>query len=211
MRKSEWIVLCIVIISFILALIFWPKTPNMMASHWDSEGNVNGQISKFWGLFLMPIISVFLFLVFVFLPKMDPQRKNIEKFRKYFDGFIILLFLFLLYLYIITLLWNLGKTFPFIRAIVPAFAILMFYIGIVLKNAKMNWTIGIRTPWTLSSEKVWRKTHDIGGNLFMIFGVVCLLGLFVPRYAMWIVLAPLLSIAIFLFIYSYILFKKQKK
>ncbi|MCD6528067.1 SdpI family protein [bacterium] len=100
------------------------------------------------------------------IPKIDPLKKNLEKFRNYFERFFILLFLFLFYLYLLTIFWNLGLRFYIGQAMIPALAILFYYCGVLLEKAKRNWFIGIRTPWTLSSDEVWDKTHQLGGRLF---------------------------------------------
>ena len=67
------------------------------------------------------------------------------------------------------------------KFIIPAFAVLLFYIGILIKHAKRNWFIGIRTPWTLSSDKVWDKTHALGGKLFQVSAVITLGGIFFDK------------------------------
>ncbi|OFV67980.1 MAG: membrane protein containing DUF1648 [Candidatus Syntrophoarchaeum caldarius] len=61
MRKSEIIVLGIILFSFIVGIYFYPQMPEQMASHWNAQGQMDGYMSKFWGLFLMPLISVALF------------------------------------------------------------------------------------------------------------------------------------------------------
>ena len=81
MKKSNIIILIIILISFSIGIYFHSKMPAEMASHWNIKGEVDGYISKFWGLFLMPIISIGMFLLFLFIPKIDPLKSNIEKFR----------------------------------------------------------------------------------------------------------------------------------
>jgi uncharacterized membrane protein len=210
MRYALVVSIIIIILSFAISIYLYPILPDKIASHWNSQGLVDGYMGKFWGLFLMPIISVFLLLLFIFIPKIDPLKKNIQHFRKYFDWFIVLLFCFLFYLHLLTALWNLGYYFDIIRAIIPALAILFYDIGILTENAKQNWFIGIRTPWTLSSEKVWDKTHKLGGILFKISAIIALLGMFIPPYALFFVLTPVILTVIYTFTYSYWLFKKIK-
>ncbi len=211
MRKSYLIIAAIIIISFIIGIYYYPKMPAQMASHWNAAGDVNGYMPKFWGMFLMPIISVFVVLLLIFLPKLDPMRKNVEKFRKYFDNFIILLAVFLLYLYILTLIFNFGIRLDIIRFLAPAFAALFYYSGVLISHAKQNWFIGIRTPWTLSSSKNWEKTHKIGAKLFKISGLLCLFGIIFKDYAIFFILVPVLLSAVYLFVYSYVEFRKEKK
>jgi len=188
MRKSSVIILLIILASFIAAIYLYPQMPDEMASHWNFKGEVDDYLPKFWGLFLMPIISLGLFLLFLLIPKIDPLKANIEKFRKYFDGFIVLIIVFLFYIYFLSIAWNLGKRFDMGQMMVPALGILFYYCGILVENAKRNWFIGIRTPWTLSNEKVWERTHKIGGKLFKISGVIAFLGIVLPKYAVFFVL-----------------------
>ncbi len=95
--------------------------------------------------------------------------------------------------------------------LIPALGILFYYAGILVENAKRNWFIGIRTPWTLSSEKVWDKTHKIGGKLFKIAGIIALLGILFQKYALFFVLVPIISVAIYTIVYSYFEYQKETK
>ena len=183
--------------------------PEKIASHWNVQGQVDGYMSKFWGLFLMPLISAGLFLLFIAIPKIDPLKTNIEKFRKYYDGFITLTIIFLFYLYLLTIFWNMGIRFDIIQLLAPAFGILFYYCGILTENAKRNWFIGIRTPWTLSNDAVWDKTHKIGGKLFKISGIVVLFGIFFRNYALFFILVPVILVAIYTTIYSYVEYQKE--
>lgn len=209
MKKSVIIVLLIILISFIVGIYFYPQMPDKMASHWNSKGEVDGYMSKFWALFLMPFISIGLFLLFVLIPKIDPLKANIEKFRKYFDTFIVLLILFLFYLYLLTIFWNIGVKFSMNQVLPPAFGILLFYSGILIEKAKRNWSIGIRTPWTLSNEKVWEKTHQVGGKLFKFAGVIAFLGVLFPSYAILFVLIPVILATVYTVIYSYFEYQRE--
>jgi len=208
MKKSIIIILLIILISFAVGIYLYPQMPEKIASHWNAQGEVDGYMSKFWGLFLMPIISLALFLLFLFIPKIDPLKANIEKFRKYFDYFMVIFFAFLFYLYLLTIAWNLGERFNMIQFLSPAFGTLFFYCGIMIENAKRNWFIGIRTPWTLSNEEVWKKTHDVGGKLFKIAGVIAFGGLILPNLALFLVLFPVLFFTLYVTVYSYLEYKK---
>ncbi len=211
MRKSEIIVLGIILLSFAIGIYFYPQMPERVASHWNAQGQVDGYMSKFWGIFLMPFVSLGLLLLFILIPKIDPLKKNIEKFRKYFDGFIVLIIVFLFYIYLLTISWNIGIRFDMGQFLIPALGILFYYAGILVENAKRNWFIGIRTPWTLSSEKVWDKTHKIGGKLFKIAGIIALLGILFQKYALFFVLVPIISVAIYTIVYSYFEYQKETK
>lgn len=211
MKITKIIIFLIIFLSFVVGFYFYSQMPERMASHWNAEGKVDGYVSKFWGLFLMPIISLVMALLFLLIPRIDPLKENIQKFRKYFDRFIVLIMLFLLYLYFLTIFWNLGFRFNMIYAIIPSFTVLFYYVGIMVQNAKRNWFVGIRTPWTLSSEAVWDKTHKIGGKLFKAAALIALPGIFFGQYAIFFVIAPVILIVIFTFIYSYFEYKKETR
>lgn len=207
MRKRQWAIFSLILISFAIAAYFYPWMPARMAFHWNIHGDADGYMPKALALFLMPGISLVLFGLFLVIPRIDPLRENIKKFKDYFDMFIAVIILFLFYLYLLTILWNLGARFNMGQMLMPAFGLLIYCCGILLQNTKRNWFIGIRTPWTLSSEEVWEKTHMLGGRLFKIAGVLAFLGVFLPQYALYFVLVPLLSFTVFLLVYSYVKYR----
>lgn len=211
MKKSIITAFLIILFSFALGACFYSKMPDTMASHWNASGEADGYSSKSFGLFLLPSISIVLLLFFLLIPKIDPLRQNILKFKKHYGNFILLITAFLSYIYLLSLLWNLGFRFSMARMLSPAFGILFYYSGVLVENAKKNWFIGIRTPWTLSSEKVWDKTHKIGGRLFKIIGVLAFFSIFFPKYALLLVIILALFVVLYTILYSYFEYRKLKK
>jgi len=203
--------LVIIIACFVIGIYLYPKMPEQMASHWNAQGKVDGYMSRFWGVFLMPFVFVGLALLFIAIPRIDPLKNNIEKFRKYYDGFIILFFIFMLLVYFQTILWNLGIEISPNLAFPILMGFLFFYIGVLLENAKRNWFIGIRTPWTLSNDKVWNKTHKLGSKMFKTAGIIALIGFLFQKYATYFILIPVLFAAFYLIVYSYFEYQKEKK
>ncbi|MBU2509640.1 DUF1648 domain-containing protein [Patescibacteria group bacterium] len=210
MKKINLISLAIVVASFAVAAYFYPQLPDQIASHWHARGEVDGYMGKFWGLFLLPIVSAVMLLIFFVIPKIDPLKKNIEAFRKYYDGFVLLMVLFLTYIFALTLSWNFGARFDMTQMLVPAIGVMFYFIGVVLKHVKRNWFMGIRTPWTLSSDVVWKKTHDLGARLFKISGLIALLGILFPDYAIWLLLVLVMFSSIYTVVYSYLEYKRTK-
>lgn len=210
-KKNTIFIIVIILALFLFSLYFYPLLPDKIATHWGINGNVNGYMNKFWGLFLVPMISVILFLFFILIPKIDPLKNNIKEFQKQFDKFILIIFLFLFYIHGLTILWNFGQHFNMGQAIAPGIGILFIYSGILMENVKRNYFIGIRTPWTLASENVWNKTHKLGGKLFKISGIIAVFGFIMPGFAIYLVIIPVIFSAIYSFYYSYIEFKKEEK
>lgn len=200
----------IILLTFVIATYFYfaVNLPDSMASHWNQNGEVDGYMSRFWSLYMMPFVVLFIYLMFLFIPSIDPLKENIKAFRKYFDRFILLIILFLIYIYILTILWNLGVTYNMTSAIIPGIVILLLFAGDLTKKSKRNWFIGIRTPWTLSNDEVWKKTNQLGGNLIQSSATISCLGIIFPKAFVWLLLIPLLLSIFITLVYSYFIFKR---
>jgi len=208
--KSTVIISGIVLLCLLVSACLYPKIPERMATHWNAKGQVDGYMPKSAGVFLMPGIMAFIAVFFKLIPKIDPLKLNYEKFRQYYDGFVIVLLVFMMCGQYFILLWNLGvKIRP--NVFFPiGIGLLFFYGGILCEHVKKNWFVGIRTPWTLSSDAVWDKTHRIGGKLFKITGLIVIAGVFFEKYIVFFILIPVLLITVFLLVYSYIEYQKEK-
>jgi uncharacterized membrane protein len=180
-----------------------------MASHWGIDGQVNGYVSKSFGIYFLPSLLIILYFLFRFLPKIDPYKKNFKEFQNYYNTFICLIFSFLFYIYFLTLSWNLGYRFNLVQLMSPALAVVFYYAGVLTQNAHRNWFVGIRTPWTLSSITVWQKTHKLGAILFKLTAVLSLFGTVLPQLAIYLILVPVILATITLFVYSYLEYQKK--
>lgn len=210
MRKAALFNLAITAFAFSLGAYLFHRLPRTMATHWGIDSQVNGYSPRTIGVFALPAIMLILWVIFQVAPMIDPKRKNIEQFRQALDRFTILMFMFLEYLYLVTLAWNLGYRFDFDRFVLPTLAILYLGIGDLLAVAEPNWTIGIRSPWTLSSGTVWRRTNRVAGTLFKYSAAVAALTLFFPAYGLYLVVAPAIATALIALIYSYMLFRREE-
>jgi uncharacterized membrane protein len=208
--KSTVIISGIILLCLLVSACLYPKVPERMATHWNAKGQVDGYMPKSAGVFLMPGIMVFIAVLFKLIPRIDPLKLNYEKFRNYYDGFVIVFLLFMLGLQYFMLLWNIGIKLR-LNIIIPiGIGFLFFFIGILCEHVKKNWFVGIRTPWTLSSDAVWDKTHRIGGRLFKITGLIVIGGIFFEKYILFFILVPVLVITVFLLVYSYLEYQKEK-
>ncbi len=210
-RLTTIITLTLILGATIAGLTLWNQLPDQMASHWNVNDEVDGYMPKFWGVFLMPLFSLGLFAIFLLIPNIDPLKANIAQFREAFNLFIVLIIGFMVYVHALTLLWSLGyTTFGMSRAMLPAIGVLFVFIGFMLRKAKRNFFIGIRTPWTLSSDTVWDKTHKLGAALFTISGVLAVIGgFFGGMAAFWLLFLPLIGSVLFLVVYSYVLYQRE--
>ena len=210
-RTTTILVLILIAAATLAGLALWSRLPDPMASHWNVHDQVDGYMSKFWGVFFVPLLALGIFLLFLVIPSIDPLKANIEQFREAFNMFIVLIVGFMLYIYALTLAWNLGYTgFQMSRAMLPAIGLLFIFIGFLLRQAKRNFFIGIRTPWTLSSDQVWNETHRVGAVLFMISGALAFLGgFFGGMAAFWFMFVPIIATTLFLLVYSYVLYRRE--
>lgn len=212
-KTTSIIALTMIALAFLAGILLWNQLPDPMASHWNANDQVDGYISKFWGVFLLPLMILGMFILFMAVPNIDPLKANIAQFRETFNLFIVLIITFMLYIYGLTLAWNVGyQDFNMSTAMLPFMGVLFIAAGYMLRKAKRNFFIGIRTPWTLSSDTVWDKTHQLGSILFMASGVFAIVGGFLGSMtAFWFMFVPLIGSSLFLVFYSYILYRDETK
>lgn len=208
-NRLAWGIFAIVILG---TLVAYPALLPVMATHFNASGQVNGTSNAFVGAFAIPLVMLLVLLLFTAIPYIDPLKVNIQKFRRQYDTFVALLMLFFAVIQAAILAQNIfGVAFNQNYIVLPAVGVLIFYVGVLLPQTKRNWFIGIRTPWTISSDHVWQKTHELGGTLFKILGVIIVLGVLAPSYALWIILIPLVIVAVGLVLYSYFLYAQDSK
>lgn len=209
MRK--WIPLLIVVAAVVASAVVYPNLPSTVPTHWDLMGRPNGWSSRVWGAFVIPIIMIVLWVSMRVLPAIDPRGSNYAKFGSAFEGIVISILLYMLALHIVILRAALGYPVAMERVLPIGIGILLILIGNLLPRARPNWFVGIRTPWTLSSDRVWEKTHRIGGRIFVAGGILILLSAFSSPQFSSIVLATVivLSVATVL-IYSYVEWKREQ-
>ncbi len=211
-RNTIFATIFLIAFALTLSVSVFDRLPEQMASHWNTANQVDGYMSRFWEAFLTPFIGIAMLALFLVIPQIDPLKENIAKFREYFNTFITLMVAFLVYIHILTLLWNLGyDKFNMGAAMMPALGLIFIFAGIMIRKAKRNFFVGIRTPWTLSNDRVWDETHRIGSTLFIVSGILALLGVVFPDYAIWFILIPILGTTLFLIVYSYVLYQRETK
>ena len=212
-RTTTIVVLIMIAAATLAGLLLWNRLPDPVASHWNVNDQVDGYMPKFWGVFLLPLITLGMFILFLVIPSIDPMKANIAQFRQVFNLFIVFIVGFMIYIYGLTLAWSLGYTsFKMSGAMLPALGFLFILVGFMMRQAKRNFFIGIRTPWTLSSDAVWNETHRVGAILFMISGVLAFIGgFFGGTTAFWMLFVPLIGSTLFLVVYSYMLYQRETK
>jgi uncharacterized membrane protein len=209
-RRTFFLIVLLSVAAVAVSLWAYPRLPEMVPSHWNLQGEIDGTMPRGRMVALLPGMMLFLGLLLLFIPYIDPLRSNVERFRTTYNWFIAGMSLFFLLLHVLTILAGLGVVFNMTTVLIPAVAVVMEGIGFVLDKTKPNWFLGIRTPWTLSSPSVWEKTHRLGGFLFKVGGLVMLAGLaFSPQTGFLLIMGLILAVTIVTVVYSYFAYRAE--
>jgi len=198
----------LILASLLAGAILYPQMPEQMPVHWNAAGQVDGYGSRFMGLFLFPLVTLGVGLLMLVIPVIDPLKKNIAAFRPTYNLIMFGFIVYFTYLYGLTLGSALGYQFNMNTFLMPAMAVLAFGIGHLLKNAKRNYMVGIRTPWTLASDQAWAETHRVGSIAFKICAGLTLIGLFFGELGIWIFLVSILTATVLVLVYSYFAYQR---
>lgn len=210
-RRKEWLMVIIVLASILLTGYFYPQLPAVVASHWNAEGQVDGYMDKGIATFMIPGMMLLLAILFFIIPRIDPLKENIEKFRDAYEEMVVVILLFLFFIFLQMMLWNMGMQISMALTVPFAIGLLFIYMGFLLEKAKRNWFVGIRTPWTMSSDRVWDKTHKVGARMFKALGILCILGIVLGGLAFLVIIGGALIVTAYLVWYSYVEYGKEKK
>src|SRR5258706_9804839 len=208
MRK--WIPLLIVIAAFAASAIVYPRLPETIPTHWNMDGQPDGWSSRAFGALITPVILLFVWGFVRVLPAIDPRGANYAKFGGAFEAIFDSLMLFLLGMHIVLLRAGLGYPVQIQRIAPFGIGVLLIVIGNLLPRCRPNWFVGIRTPWTLSSDRVWEKTHRFGGRAFVGSGIVVICaGLIAGLWANIVMAIVVALCTISVLAYSYIEWKRE--
>jgi uncharacterized membrane protein len=182
----------------------WSRTPEAIPVHWNLQGQVDRYGGRFEGMVLLPIIAIVLYLLLLFMPLLDPRRSSYTAFAGAYAAIRGGILVVLAGVYAVTLAPTWGLVVDVALAVSTLVGALLVLIGGVLPRVKPNWFVGIRTPWTLSSEESWRRTHALGRPVFAVMGAcVIITGLTRAEWAFLMLMAAIVVGAALLIGYSY--------
>jgi uncharacterized membrane protein len=209
--KKELPLIGIVLLPFVYLAYIWNQLPAQVPMHYNIEGEIDRYGNKS-ELILIPIMtSLLIYLIFLAVPYIDP-KKQIQKMGGKYDAlkFIITTFMSILALFIIYTAKNQTLTDP--DYILLGCGVLFLILGNYFKTLKANYFIGIRTPWTLESESVWKATHKLAGKIWFLGGLLIILScLILDGKTNFIVFMCITAIMVLVpVLYSYLLFRKQE-
>lgn len=210
--KQESILLLLVILPLAYLASVWNTLPETVPIHFNAKGEADGWGSKNTLIYLSLGLGFGIYLLMTVIPIIDPKQKLQKMGSKYFSlKFIMVLFMTLLACYIIYTA-QVGEVNS--NGLFALIGLMFAALGNYFQSIKHNYFVGIRTPWTLESENVWKKTHRLGGRIWVGGGILLAITPFLISnmdYFMPIFITIITIITAIPVIYSYLEFKKEKR
>jgi uncharacterized membrane protein len=209
LRETALVILHV--IPFIYLLLVFKSLPDEVPTHFNFKGEADDYSNKYalwWMLALLNGIGYFLFLL---IPRIDPKKFATSNPKIYFRIRVGMSILFVA-LSLLMIHMAGGHIVSGLLMLAAMFAALCIFLGNYLQAVRTNYFIGIRTPWTLHSEDVWRRTHRLTGRVLFFGGLVSVPLIFMVPFN----LSPVAPAAVLIggcllgVVYSFILFKSTK-
>ncbi len=209
--RSRWFGLVIAAVAVAVSIWAYPQLPPTVATHWNLRGTADGFSSRALAVSIIPAVILVMTGLFNVLPKLDPRGENYSKFIGTYWLIANAVIVFMLVAHGMIIATGLGYSVKIDRLMPIGVGVLFIVLGNYLTRVEPNWFVGIRTPWTLSSDTVWRKTHRTGGWLMVVGGLVIAACAFLPHGAFLpLFIAAILIMAVIPIVQSYILWKREK-
>lgn len=210
--KTEILPILILVITSISAFYFYFHFPESVPVHWNIYGQPDRWSSRMEGAISIPILMTFMYLLFLGLPYFDPKKERYVEFSKVYHSFKNFMIFFMSVLYFIVGFNILGYDISIDVWVPFLIGLLFIFIGNYLGKIKRNWFVGIKTPWTLSSDEVWNKTHRFGGKVFLLSGLIFMvMGLLPAIWKMYLFVVAIILMTFGTMGYSYFVFLMEKK
>jgi uncharacterized membrane protein len=203
--RLAWIVMGF---SWIVSIAALPYLPEIMPVHWNIFGQPDGFSGKLVGAFNLPVILSLIVIFLSVLPRFEKMRQSLDRVRDIYAMVIFVTASFLLAMQVMVLLSSVGMDLPVAVIFPMLFGFLFIVLGSLFPHIGWNKNVGIRLPWTLRDENVWKKTHEKGGPVFVIAGVLMVLGSPVAgMWAMSLMLFIFMCTIVYITVWSYRLSK----
>ncbi|SHH37859.1 SdpI family protein [Flavobacterium defluvii] len=210
--KKELPIIGIVLAPFVYLAKIWNSLPERVPIHWNYRGEIDKWGSKFTLIIILFMLPVLVYTLMLTALKFDPKKRLSLMGGKFYQlKFILVLFVSLLALFIIYISKNQSLTSPSLLHV--GIGVLLMVLGNYFKVIQPNYFIGIRTPWTLENNEVWKATHSFAGKLWFFWGLLLMIGglVFQDAFFSKAFLAVVLVLAVVPIVYSYFKFKSLQE
>ncbi len=206
--RTEWLNWVLIAGMFLLTAFTWSSAPDRFPVHWNWAGQIDGYGNKGQVLLGYPIGALGLYLLLLFLPRIDPGRANYQRFSGAYTVLRLALTAAAATIYAATLFSGLGYPVDTTRVVLSLVGALLMVLGNYMGKLRPNWFVGIRTPWTLSSRASWTKTHRMGGRLFIAVGLALIIATALQSQWAFLASATLFGVSIlWIIVYSYLVWR----
>jgi uncharacterized membrane protein len=189
--------------------ILYPHLPGRVATHWNWRGQPDSYSSREMLFLIGPGSLAAIMLLTAVLPWLSPRQFAVDSFRSTYSRIMGYLYVMIAYLDAMTLWLAFGHAIDAGRALVGGVCLFLALIGNLLGKVRRNFYIGVRTPWTLASERVWNSTHRLAAKTLVAAGLLGLAASVAGQVAwpIFILLAGALVPAI----YSLVFYKQLER
>lgn len=165
----------------------WARLPEgaQVPIHFNAAGEADRWTSAHWGLLFLPLLSVLMVGLQQLLPHIDPRGDKLRASLPAYRQLWLAVQGVLLVAHAAILGHALGWPLPVAQLMPAVVGLMIMVMGNLMGKLRWNYSVGIRTPWTLADERVWDQTHRFGGRLFVLAGLMILLGAAVPALQPW--------------------------
>jgi immunity protein, SdpI family len=207
----KWYPALLALVAAGMSAAVYHRLPDTMAVHWDLDGNPNGWMPRAIGAAFGPVMLVLMWLLLRFVPRIDPRAENYARFREAYEVIVASVLVLLLVVHGIMLAVALGYHVSVARIVPALVGALFVVIGNMMPLVRPNWWFGIRTPWTLSNDRVWTRTHRLAGYTMTAGGVVMIVAaLAVPaQLGVPVLVAVAVASTFGPALYSYLTWKRE--
>ncbi len=177
-----------------------------IATHFDHSGHVNGYMPRDIALAFGPAFTLALVVIMLWIvPVIMPKKGSLERSSEAYGASIVILALFLSFVHFGLVARALHYPVEMPRMTLFGIGLLFIVIGNYLPKTRFNYVMGIRSPWTLSSEEVWDKTHRLAGPLHVLLGLGVLADAIVAPFpqAYIFMVGAAVAVTLICLIYSY--------
>ena len=209
--KKELPIIGIVLLPFIYLAYIWNSLPEQVPMHWNLKGEIDDWGSKYSLIGLAFLLPVFTYVLMLVIPKIDP-KKSMESMGGKYNQFKFILVAFMSFVVLVVMYISINQKLSNPNMIVILVGTLFVFMGNYFKVIKQNYFIGIKTPWTLENEEVWKLTHLLAGKMWVIGGIIIVIcSLILPENINFYFLISITAvISIVPIVYSYLIYKKLK-
>jgi uncharacterized membrane protein len=209
--NRRWLGLMFAFAALVFSLAVYSKLPDQVPTHFNLEGEPDDWSSRTLAAFGMPVFASVMVVLFNLFPKISPRRTNLDRFEDTYWIVANVVIAFMAALHVLILGRAMGWPVDITSSTLLGVGLLFMIVGNVLPRTRSNWWMGIRTPWTMENENVWRATHRLAGKTFMLGGgITVVAALLPPAIRPWIAIGALAIAGFIPVIYSYLIWRREK-